>query len=78
LSRNFCAAAIHRIRIKESDAQRLREEYNRLVQGLRESSENRMQDLVMGNPGVLGTAPFAICAPWMCQLSQRVGREFYL
>lgn len=37
-------------RIKESDAQRLAEEYRRLVEGLREASAARETDLYLANP----------------------------
>ena len=59
-------ACVLRGRIKDSDSQRLREEYNRLVQGLRESNENRVQDLVMGNPGMSSSPrlnPDKACTP---------------
>eukprot|EP00124_Ichthyophonus_hoferi_P004383 Ihof_evm1s474 gene=Ihof_evmTU1s474 len=36
--------------IKERDSDRLRDEYNRLVQGLREASESRVQDTILANP----------------------------
>ncbi|KXJ30028.1 TFIIH basal transcription factor complex helicase XPD subunit [Exaiptasia diaphana] len=36
--------------IKETDAQKLREEYNRLVEGLRQASEARDTDIVLANP----------------------------
>jgi DNA excision repair protein ERCC-2 len=37
-------------RIKESDAGRLQNEYQRLIEGLKEHSENRLTDQVMANP----------------------------
>ncbi|EDO46754.1 predicted protein [Nematostella vectensis] len=37
-------------RIKATDAQKLREEYNRLVEGLRQASEARDTDIVLSNP----------------------------
>ena len=37
-------------RIKETDAQRLAEEYRRLVEGLREASTARETDLYLANP----------------------------
>lgn len=36
--------------IKSRDADRLREEYNRLVEGLQRTSENRISDHIMSNP----------------------------
>ncbi|XP_031562643.1 general transcription and DNA repair factor IIH helicase subunit XPD-like [Actinia tenebrosa] len=36
--------------IKETDAQKLKEEYNRLVEGLRQASEARDTDVVLANP----------------------------
>lgn len=39
-------------RIKEEDAEKLKEEYERLVQGLRDTNIARETDVIMGNPGV--------------------------
>ena len=38
-------------RIKKKDARRLTDEYNRLVEGLRESGQSRVTDEIMANPG---------------------------
>ncbi|CCO28125.1 DNA excision repair protein ERCC-2 [Rhizoctonia solani AG-1 IB] len=39
--------------IKATDADRLQEEYERLVEGLQETENNRAEDVVMANPGML-------------------------
>lgn len=36
--------------VKRQDAKKLQEEYNRLVNGLREASINRETDMVLANP----------------------------
>ena len=38
-------------RMKETDAERLKQEYHKLVEGLRDLNESRLSDQVMGNPG---------------------------
>ena len=38
-------------RLKESDAERLKDEYRRLMDGLEETSLNRETDVVLANPG---------------------------
>jgi hypothetical protein len=38
-------------RLKESDAEKLKMEYQRLVEGLREANIARETDLIMSNPG---------------------------
>ena len=38
-------------RIKETDEQKLKEEYQRLVEGLREAHINRETDVILANPG---------------------------
>lgn len=40
-------------RIKEEDEERLKAEYQRLVEGLREANVARETDLIMSNPGIL-------------------------
>lgn len=40
----------HINRIKESDAEKLKEEYRRLVEGLKETSINRETDVILANP----------------------------
>ncbi len=42
--------------IKDTDAAKLREEYNRMVQGLREAQEARETDIMLSNPGEKGVA----------------------
>lgn len=39
-------------RIKEEDEQKLKLEYQRLVEGLREANIARETDLIMSNPGL--------------------------
>jgi len=39
-------------RLKESDTDRLKDEYKRLVEGLKETSLNRDTDLILANPGI--------------------------
>jgi DNA excision repair protein ERCC-2 len=39
--------------LKETDAQKLQDEYNKLVEGLREADEARTEDAYMVNPGKL-------------------------
>ena len=43
--------------LKESDAQKLQNEYEKLVDGLREADEARAEDAFMANPGTLAYAP---------------------
>jgi len=38
------------VSVKESDQQRLRDEYKRLVEGLREANIARETDLILSNP----------------------------
>lgn len=38
-------------RIKETDAQKLKEEYQRMVQGLRDTGIARETDIILSNPG---------------------------
>lgn len=38
-------------RLKERDAQKLQNEYQKLVEGLREANIARETDLIMANPG---------------------------
>ena len=40
-------------RIKETDEQKLKEEYQRLVEGLREAHINRETDVILANPGTV-------------------------
>ena len=37
-------------RIQEKDAQKLQDEYNKLVEGLRQTTEARDEDLILANP----------------------------
>ena len=39
--------------LKETDAQKLQDEYNKLVEGLREADEAREEEAFMSNPGSL-------------------------
>ena len=39
-------------RIKETDEERLKQEYQRLVEGLREANINRQTDVMLANPGI--------------------------
>ena len=39
------------LRLKDIDKNRLREEYNRLVEGLRDASAARQSDVILANPG---------------------------
>lgn len=47
LFRQFCYPMVS---VKESDQQRLRDEYKRLVEGLREANIARETDLILSNP----------------------------
>jgi DNA excision repair protein ERCC-2 len=38
--------------LRETDAQKLQDEYNRLVEGLREADEARTEEAFMANPGM--------------------------
>lgn len=40
----------NRIRIKDTDAKKLQNEYQRLVEGLREANVARASDMVLSNP----------------------------
>lgn len=50
---NFHEIVIVICRIKEEDEERLKMEYQRLVEGLREANVARETDLIMSNPGIL-------------------------
>lgn len=50
---NFHEILIVICRIKEEDEERLKMEYQRLVEGLREANVARETDLIMSNPGIL-------------------------
>lgn len=48
--RHLCSDSLHDDRIKETDAAKLKQEYRRLVEGLKEANIARETDVYLANP----------------------------
>ena len=65
--------------MKETDAQKLQDEYNKLVEGLREADEARAEDAFMANPGMSVQVSIAysllIIQPYLTICSKKLCQE---
>ena len=49
--------------MKKTDAEKLQNEYQKLVEGLREADQAREEDSFMANPGTTSYSPDLTCSP---------------